>query len=202
MSIYLRNNVQPGGFATAIWTNPVSGDDQAPVLSSPTAAANGAYGATGSVDTDEGNGSIYYYASTNPSEAAGTIFSNGGNRTINAVGTLNVTYSGISPETTYYLHYVHIDLAGNTSDVVSSPSFTTGVASAIPPVSRGNVNKIADYLRSTEAYSQVQTNQIVMEWLIGEGIPRTELNEMLHNYLGNLGYTGTLDDRLKQWVKA
>ena len=173
-----------------------------PVLSSPTGAALGAYSATGSVTTDEDNGIIYYLATGNASEPSSVIKASSRNRVSTEAGTYLVTYTGLAPESTYYLHYIHVDDAGNESNVVSSASFTTGEASAVPPQNRSSINKIADYLRSTGAYGQVQTNQIVMEWLIGEGIPRTELNEMLYKYLGNLGYTGTIDDRLKQWVKV
>jgi len=176
-------------------------DTTPPVISLPTGSANGAYGATGSVTTDEDNGTIYYTATTNVSELAATIIAAGPNRFVNASGLYDVTLTGLTPETTYYMHYVHVDSAGNQSNVVSSSSFLTGEASGIPPLYRRSVNKIADYLRSTQAFSSSQTNQVVVEWLIGEGIARSNLNQMLYTYLGGLGYAGTLQDRMIAWSR-
>lgn len=45
-------------------------------------------------------------------------------------------------------------------------------------------------------------NTIIMNWLVNEGIKRTQLNEMFYKYLGNLGYTGNLNERIKQWENS
>ena len=45
-------------------------------------------------------------------------------------------------------------------------------------------------------------NTIIMNWLVDEGIKRTQLNEMFYKYLGNLGYTGNLNERIKQWENS
>ena len=96
----------------------------------------------------------------------------------------------------------YVSVAGS---IISSTGLTGSLSSRerpnimVPNHLRSSVFHIASYLRSTREFNSVETNQLVMEWLIAEGIPRTELNEMLYTYLGNLGYTGTLDDRLKQW---
>lgn len=176
-------------------------DTVPPVLSLPTGVASGAYSATGSVTTDDSEGAIYYLATTNAVETAATVKASPRNRVVSATGVYNITYTGLTPETTYYLHYIHIDGGDNESNVASSASFTTGVASAIPPSSRESVNKIADYLRSTEAHTQQQTNTVVTEWLLGEGISKSQLNQMLYTYLLGLGYTGSINDMLNKWSR-
>ena len=110
-----------------IYANPVSPTDTtAPVLSSPTGSEVGSDTATGTVTTDEGNGTLYYYASVNASETAATIKASGDNRPITTSGVQpNVVYSGLSASTLYYLHYVQDDAVANESNVQSSTSFTT-----------------------------------------------------------------------------
>jgi hypothetical protein len=100
-------------------------DTTAPILSSATGTATGTTTASGTVDTDEGNGTLYFYASTNASESAATIKASGDSQAVSASGTQNVTVSGLTAETSYYLHYVQDDAATNTSNVLSSSSFTT-----------------------------------------------------------------------------
>lgn len=72
-------------------------------------------------------------------------------------------------------------------------------SSGIPASSRGSVWNIGRYLQSTGTYNSSGINEIVMEWLIAEGIGRSQLNYMLYLYLEGLGYTGTLNDKLRKW---
>lgn len=72
---------------------------------------------------------------------------------------------------------------------------------AVPPANRRSVFKIAAALRAAETYTHTQTNEIVVEWLESEGISRTTLNQMLYGYLGGLGYSGTLQDRMIKWSR-
>lgn len=102
-------------------------DVTAPTLSSPTGTETGAHTADGSVSTDEGNGTLYYYASTNSSETAATIKANGDSQAVSATGVQNVSFTALAASTTYYAHYVHDDAAANESNVVSSAGFTTQV---------------------------------------------------------------------------
>lgn len=99
----------------------------AAVLSSPTGAKSGTNSATGTVSTDTGAGTLYYYASVNSSESSGTIIASGDSQTVLATGVQNVSVSGLSQGTTYYLHYVQIN--GDTSNVASSASFITDTSS-------------------------------------------------------------------------
>lgn len=102
-------------------------DVTAPVLSSPTGTATGATTATGSVSTDEGNGTLYYYASTNSSESAATIKASGSSQAVSGTGAQAVSFTGLTGLTTYYAHYVQDDASNNESNVVSSSSFKTGI---------------------------------------------------------------------------
>lgn len=103
------------------------GDTTAPTLTSPTASATGATTASGSVSTNEGNGTLYYLASANATEAAATVKA-GSSQAVSAVGTQNVTVSGLTASTAYYLHFLHRDAAGNDSAVSTSAQFTTSAA--------------------------------------------------------------------------
>ena len=70
---------------------------------------------------------------------------------------------------------------------------------SVPQASRVSLNKIAYALMDTGSYSSTQVNGILVEWLVSEGITKSELNEMLYKYLGGLGYSGALNEKLKQW---
>jgi len=104
-------------------------DTTAPILSLPTGTSTGSTTGSGTVSTDEGNGTLYYYASTNSTETAATIKASGDSQAVSASGVQNVTFTGLTPSTAYYAHYVHDDAATNESNVVSSTSFTTDAAS-------------------------------------------------------------------------
>lgn len=102
-----------------------TGDSTAPVLSSPTATATGPETATGTVTTDEGNGTLYYWFTENSSETAANIKASGESQSVTATGVQNVSVSGLTANTTYYAHYVQDDAASNESNVVSSTAITT-----------------------------------------------------------------------------
>ena len=191
------NVVSSGGFTTQ--TTP---DVTAPVLTSPTATTTSPVSATGTVVTDESGGVLYFLPSSNSSETAATIKAGGLSQSVLVTGEQTVGLADITPETTYYLHYVQDDASSNESNVVSSGSFTTPAGNVIPLDSRQSIGKLADHLRSTGSYSHTQTNEIVWEWLVGLGVPKTQLNQMLYQYLGSIGYVGTLPDRVYKWGKG
>lgn len=123
------NVVSSASFTTA--------DVTAPTLSSPTDAANGSTGATLSVSTNEGNGTLYWYISTSatpPSATdlkAGTGSVAGGTQAVSGTGVQNVTgITGLTASTTYYAHFLHRDAANNDSGIVSGDGFTTSAAPA------------------------------------------------------------------------
>lgn len=127
----ISNVVSGDGFTTA------AADVTAPTLSSPADAANGSTAMTGSVSTDEANGTLYWYISisaTPPSGAdlkAGTGAVAAGSQTVTATGTQNISDNGLTAETQYYTHFLHRDAAGNDSAIASADGFTTEGASIL-----------------------------------------------------------------------
>lgn len=119
---------------TAEFTTDPAPDTTPPTLSNPTATATGQTTASGSVTTDEGNGTLYYLASANSSENAATV-KGGDSQAVSATGVQNVSVTGLTHSTGYYLHFVHVDAADNESDVASSSQFTTDAPP--PPATKG-----------------------------------------------------------------
>jgi hypothetical protein len=108
----------------------------------------------------------------------------------------------VDPPVTVSGAYKIWDDSLSTWTSVSSFTITDGGTfggGSVPADSRKSVFKIAAYLRSTGTYTAKQTNELVVEWLVDEGTTRSNLNDMLYTYLGTLGLTGTLDDRLSKW---
>ncbi len=101
------------------------GDTTAPILTSPTGTQTGSTTGSGTVTTDEANGTLYSWATTNATETVANIKASGATQTITTTGSKGVTFSGLTPSTAYYAHYVHRDAAGNDSTAANSSSFTT-----------------------------------------------------------------------------
>lgn len=104
--------------------------EQTPSLSNPSATQTGETTATGTVDTDSSTGTLYFVATANSSESAATVRA-GSSQAVNGSTTQNVSITGLTASTTYYIHYLH-EAAGATveSTVSSSPSFTTASGSS------------------------------------------------------------------------
>lgn len=119
-------------------------DTTAPTLSSPT-GAGGTLTCSGSVGTDEANGTLYAVATasaTAPSAAqvkagqdnTGAAALRSVSQAVSAAGTQTIA-SGSCTAGTRYLHYMHEDAAGNQSAVASSASFVVAAAGdTTPPV--------------------------------------------------------------------
>ena len=120
------------------WVAPSASDTTAPVLSSPTGTKTGSTTASGSVSTDEANGTLYYLASGNATETAATI-KTGSSQAVTATGVQNVSFTGLTPSTLYYAHYVHDDAASNESNAQSSASFTTDATSSVIAIFRRRI---------------------------------------------------------------
>ena len=102
-----------------------SADDTAPVLTSPTANATGPTTATASVSTDDGNGTLYFLASTNATESASTVKA-ALSQSVTTAGEQSISLSALNPETTYYVHFVQINGASlESASVVTTNSITT-----------------------------------------------------------------------------
>jgi hypothetical protein len=117
-------------------------DTTAPILSAPVDDNAGETDAALTVDTDEGNGTLYWVISTSssaPSKAqvkagqmhTGAAAADSGSQAVSGTGTQTITgESGLTAETTYYAHFMHEDSSTNQSDVVSGNGFTTDAAAS------------------------------------------------------------------------
>lgn len=134
-------------------------DETAPLLSSPQAAANGTSGASLSISTDEGNGTLHWFvssSSTPPSAAnliAGIGAAAGGAQAVTSGGTYSASVSGLAASTAYFAYFLHRDSAGNNSAISQSSSFTTGAASggSVSVISSAVVLKTSDQASSYTA---------------------------------------------------
>lgn len=119
-------------------------DVTAPVLTSPTGVETGQTTASGTVTTDEANGTLYWIcdqSGTAPSvgqiqaglDNSGASADAAGSQTVTGTGLQAVSVTGLAVYTTYYMHYQHQDAAANDSTVVTSASFTTDASATWTP---------------------------------------------------------------------
>ena len=99
-------------------------DTTPPVLTSLAASKVGSFGWLGSVSTDEDNGTLFFVVTPNATEPPATVKA-GASQPVTQTGTQALSGAGLLANTTYYLHLLHRDAAGNDSSVSSSSSFTT-----------------------------------------------------------------------------
>lgn len=112
-------------------------DSTAPTLSGPTSAATGKDAGSGTVTTNEGNGTLYSVVtltSTPPSaaqvklgqNASGASLASGLKPTqaITTTGAKTVAYTGLTTGTAYFPYFMHEDAAANQSTVSAGASFT------------------------------------------------------------------------------
>lgn len=106
-------------------------DNTPPTLTSPTASSAGTTTATGSVTTNEANGTLYRLVSTSGSATVAAVKA-GLSQAVSATGAQAVSFTGLTASTTYYAHFVHTDAAGNDSAVATSSAFTTSAPAPAP----------------------------------------------------------------------
>lgn len=136
-------------------------DNTAPVLSAPTGASVNATVGRGTVDTDEGNGTLYAYVSTNASETAVTIKASGQQAVLTSAGGKNFTFTGLTEGLTYYNHYVQDDAIGNESNVVSS----SGYVPTFVPVEPGSTNEQAiAFFRNETGLNSYNFNELAIAY--------------------------------------
>jgi hypothetical protein len=114
--------VAGGGSGGGGSTGPV-----APTLTSPAAAQTGTSTASGSVSTNQGNGTLFSLFSPSSTATAAQVKA-GLSQTVNASGTQYVNAAGLAPSTTYHPHYLHRNTAGLDSAVATGASFTTAAS--------------------------------------------------------------------------
>lgn len=119
-------------------TETVTVDTAAPELTDAVGTATNDTEADVTVDTDEDNGFAYWVvteSATPPTEAqvkagqdhTGAAAVDSGSIEVEASGEQQDEADGLTAATAYYLHTMHEDLAGNQSDVETSPEFTTSI---------------------------------------------------------------------------
>lgn len=113
------------------------GGATAPTLTTPTASATSPTTSTGSVSTDQADGTLYWLTNTS-STATATAVKAGSSQAVTATGTQTTASSGLTTSTTYYTHFLHRNTGGLDSAVVTSASFTTP-APAVPPTMNGSI---------------------------------------------------------------
>jgi hypothetical protein len=101
----------------------------APTLSSPTATQTGASTATGTVSTNQGNGSLYTLVSTSATATASEVKA-GQVQSVTVTGTQSVSIAGLAASTTYYPHYLHRNRSGLDSAVATGAGFMTAADGA------------------------------------------------------------------------
>lgn len=111
-------------------------DVTAPTLSSPSGTQTGSTTADLSVYTNEGNGTLYWVvttSATSPSVAqvqagldhTGAAAADDGSQVVSGTGAQSANATGLTADTTYYVHFQQEDAATNDSTVSTSSSFTT-----------------------------------------------------------------------------
>lgn len=144
-------------------------DTTAPTLSAPAATKTGTTTATGAVDTNEASGTLYYYASGNATESQATVQAQGESLTVTTAGTQSVDLTGLTPATSYYLHFVHTDAANNVSDRVSSSAITTDTAPQSTSVSV-SLAPVAGYNTVTLAGTITQDVRFAQQPVAGDQV--------------------------------
>ncbi len=104
--------------------DPTGSDSTPPVLSSPTGVATSDVAANGTVSTNEGNGTLFYIASTNAVETVATVKA-AASQAVSSSGVQSVSVTGLTATTNYFFHFVHTDSSSNDSTVSTSAQFTT-----------------------------------------------------------------------------
>jgi hypothetical protein len=136
---YIKKLAIATGGDTASFT--VAPDVDPPILTNPEGTATGATTCSGNVTTNEGTGTLYYLITQNSTETATTVKS-GQTKTVTESGLQTVTSNGLSASTSYYIHFLHRDAAGNDSLVASSASFETQAAPSVPPAGTVTIGTI------------------------------------------------------------
>jgi hypothetical protein len=104
----------------------------APVLTGPSGSQTGATTASGSVSTNQGNGTLYALFSTSSTATAAQVKA-GLSQAVTTAGPQYVNATGLTADTTYYPHYLHRNSSGLDSLVVTGLSFKTAASGGGTP---------------------------------------------------------------------
>lgn len=100
------------------------------VLSLPTGVETGDTTADGTVSTTYDDGILYFQATTSATSPSLATMRAGTNQAVTATGVQNVSVTGLDPETTYFMHFMHDNDDVVASNQVVSASFQTDAAGA------------------------------------------------------------------------
>lgn len=115
---------------SATFSTPAVGDTTPPTLTSPAGTKTGSTTATGSVSTNEATGILRWMTTTNATETQAAVLASSKSQAVSATGVQNITATGLPAGATLRHHFVHTDVAGNSSTVSSSATFTMDAAPA------------------------------------------------------------------------
>lgn len=144
-----RNTSTP---SVGAWEYIASGDTTAPTLTSPTGTSAGTTTASGTVSTDEANGTLYWLCNTSATATLAAVKA-GSSQAVSATGSQSVSVTGLTASTAYYLHYAHTDAAANDSTVANSASFTTSSAGVTATGTLASISLTAPTATATGAAS-------------------------------------------------
>lgn len=99
-------------------------DTLAPTLTTPGYTALSSTTVTGTVSTNENSGTLYCLASSSATATVAAVKA-GSSKAVTAAGAQSINLTGLMASTSYYLHFVHTDAAGNDSAVSTTAQFTT-----------------------------------------------------------------------------
>jgi len=133
---------------------PTSTTGGSPTLTSPIGTPTGNTTATGTVTTDKSDGTLYWEvaASATPTSPNATFISDatsaGDTQAVSATGSQIVSATGLSPATSYYIHFLHVSADSSESNIATSAQFTTQSLTA-PTLEQGAMNPNLPVIDST-----------------------------------------------------
>jgi surface protein len=142
--MHLRVQVAEAPGLWSPWLTIASGTIAAlPRLSGVLAQAAGPDSCTAEVTTDTGSGTLYWDVTEAPTPPT-DLKTGAGSQPVATSGPQTITVGGLTPDTTYYVHFVQSDGTGHDSAPVSSLAFTTDPAALVPEAFGAQDWSIAD----------------------------------------------------------
>lgn len=111
-----------------------SGVITTPTLSAATAAANGPSAFTASVSTNVGSGTLHWLVNQTATTPTPTAVRSANSQPILATGDQNISGSGLTANTTYFIHLLHRSASGNDSGIVTASFTTAATPDTTPPI--------------------------------------------------------------------
>lgn len=121
-----------------------AGNQIGAILSLPTSTQVDDTTATGTVylkntSAHKVGGTLYFYTTENAYQTRDEIIDSGQSQAVTDDGNQDVTPTGLTASTTYYIHYAYVAIDGHPSNVVTSASFATTAGGGGQSISVGQV---------------------------------------------------------------